>query len=154
MARREAASIYTVGYQGLTIEQFIRKLEQNKIQVLVDVRSNPISRKPGFSKKRLRKTSEAHGIKYRHLPELGIPSEYRKSLDAKKPETYRILFAFYEDSIVPAADEAMITIKQLASDNGRIALTCFEADHAFCHRSRLAEVIERDKKFENHVHHI
>ena len=43
----------TIGYEGLKPEDFLGKLKENNVSVLVDVRQNPISRKQGFSKSRL-----------------------------------------------------------------------------------------------------
>ncbi|MCY3786821.1 MAG: DUF488 domain-containing protein [bacterium] len=47
------ATIVSVGYQGRTVDQLIDVLRGGGVEVLVDVRLNPISRKPGFSKKPL-----------------------------------------------------------------------------------------------------
>ena len=63
--------IYSVGYEGLTVPGLVERLEQNRIEELVDVRASPYSRKPGFSKKRLAESLTAAGIVYRHEPLLG-----------------------------------------------------------------------------------
>ena len=41
--------LYTVGYEGRTLPQFVRLLREHGITRLVDVRERPASRKPGFS---------------------------------------------------------------------------------------------------------
>jgi uncharacterized protein (DUF488 family) len=43
--------IFTAGYEGLTIQTFIARLQQANIGKVIDVREYPVSRKPGFSKK-------------------------------------------------------------------------------------------------------
>ena len=63
--------IYSVGYEGLTVPALIERLQQNRIAELVDVRANPFSRRPGFSKKRLAESLTGAGIEYRHEPLLG-----------------------------------------------------------------------------------
>ena len=63
--------IYSVGYEGLTIHGLVERLQQSRIEVLVDVRVNPHSRRPGFSKKKLSESLAAAGIGYRHEPLLG-----------------------------------------------------------------------------------
>ena len=42
-----------VGYEGLTISEYIQVLRELQVTTLVDVRLNAISRKPGFAKTRL-----------------------------------------------------------------------------------------------------
>ena len=63
--------IYSVGYEGLTVAGLVERLLQNRIEEVVDVRANPVSRRPGFSKKRLAESLTAAGIAYRHEPLLG-----------------------------------------------------------------------------------
>lgn len=41
-------SIFTIGYESKTIEQYLAQLKANRIGVLIDVRKNPISRKTGY----------------------------------------------------------------------------------------------------------
>jgi uncharacterized protein (DUF488 family) len=50
------------------------------VEVLVDVREIPLSRKPGFSKHRLSATLENAGIEYRHVVNLGAPKKLRERL--------------------------------------------------------------------------
>jgi uncharacterized protein (DUF488 family) len=45
-----ADQIFTFGYEGLSLEVFIRRLEVVGVQTVLDVRANPLSRKRGFSK--------------------------------------------------------------------------------------------------------
>jgi len=45
-------TIYTIGYEGIDIEQFFTLLSEHNIETVVDVRELPLSRKPGFSKER------------------------------------------------------------------------------------------------------
>ena len=43
--------IFTIGYEKSTIDDFVSRLADADIDVLVDVRELPLSRKRGFSKK-------------------------------------------------------------------------------------------------------
>jgi uncharacterized protein (DUF488 family) len=61
-----------------------------------------------------------------------------------KPETYRELFNYYDKVIIPSEKESLVSIKDLAKENKKIALTCFEKDSKFCHRSRITKKIEND----------
>jgi uncharacterized protein (DUF488 family) len=137
----ECSTIYTIGYEGLLIEEFTSKLKYYNISILVDVRKNPISRKRGFSKKKFAKALDAEGIKYFHFPRLGIDSSFRKELDMKNPDSYKKLFAFYDKNIIPVAEDDIHEIIQLATGDNNIALTCFEQDYHYCHRSRIAKEI-------------
>jgi len=49
---------------------------------VLDVRENPFSRKPGFSKRPLSQALEANGIRYVHLKELGTPHPLRDAVKA------------------------------------------------------------------------
>ena len=42
--------IFTIGYEKSTIDEFVDRLADAEIEVLVDVRELPLSRKKGFSK--------------------------------------------------------------------------------------------------------
>jgi hypothetical protein len=79
--------LFTIGYEGKSIDQYLFELLINNIQVLVDVRKNPFSRKHGFSGKSLREYSHKVGIRYLHLPELGVPSKLRQNLNGKESYT-------------------------------------------------------------------
>ena len=69
--------LYTIGYEGISLEEYLNKLILNDIKVLCDVRKNSVSMKYGFSKVQLQKACEGVGIKYVHIPELGIDSDKR-----------------------------------------------------------------------------
>jgi len=42
--------LYTIGYEGAEISQFLRTLRDCGVQRVIDIRDVPVSRKPGFSK--------------------------------------------------------------------------------------------------------
>ena len=130
-------SLMTIGYEGLSLEQYMVILLRNDVRVLCDVRKNAYSQKFGFSKAQLAKACEGTGIRYEHIPNLGIVSEKRKEL--KEQSDYDILFDEYESTtLISARDELNYLFKLLQSEK-RIALTCFEHDPSQCHRSRIAK---------------
>lgn len=131
-------TVCTIGYQGVSIDEFIARLREEGIDTIIDVRANPVSRKPGFSKFQLESWLMNAGIKYYHFPKLGIPSRYRKEhLD------YDSLFFLYEQDILPKAREDVALAVQICG-NSCAALLCFEKSPAECHRSRLAKYM-RDR---------
>jgi uncharacterized protein (DUF488 family) len=63
--------LYTIGYEGQTVEAFLQRLLAQGVLALIDVRELPLSRKPGFSKNALASALQRHGIEYIHMPALG-----------------------------------------------------------------------------------
>lgn len=144
--------LFTVGYEGLSIDAYLDLLISNNIKVLVDVRKNPISMKYGFSKTKLTDYTRTAGINYIHIPDLGIPSSLRKDLN--NPSSYQKLFDFYFTEILPNHIEALERLKKIVFDSERVAITCFEADYHFCHRHKVAEYLENDPKFNIPIAHL
>ena len=141
--------VFSIGYEGLTIDSFLNKLIANNITVVVDVRNNPQSMKYGFSKKSFRQYIESAGMKYIHIPELGIPSALRKGLGESVSHT--TLFQKYETELLPKQEIEIKQLLDLTNQNERIALVCFEADHHFCHRHTLVEHLQKSKAFKRTV---
>lgn len=133
--------LYTIGYESLSLEQYLNKLIEKDVKVLVDVRKNPISMKYGFSKSQLLKACEAVGVQYVHFPDVGIVSEERQELRCQVD--YDRLFEKYRQETLPHTNSTHEKILQLLKDKQRIALTCFEANICQCHRKHLAEAITR-----------
>ncbi len=147
-----SASLFTIGYEGRTIDEYLRCLTIHDVKTLIDVRKNPLSRKHGFSKKGMKKYLESAGIKYLHYPELGIASHLRKSLSDKA--SYEMLFEQYAKDTLPNQQERLDQVKKITEEHKRVALTCFEADHIMCHRHKVVEAIKSDSKFNYPVVHI
>ncbi len=145
-------AIFTIGYEGLTIDAYLNKLISNNINALVDVRWNPNSMKYGFSKAKLRYYVEKAGLRYYHLPDLGIPSSLRKKLETS--EDYFYLFQHYQSEILPKQTMAIERIKALLSEHSRIALTCFERDYRLCHRHKITQFLADTPDFDAAVVHL
>ena len=137
-------SLFTIGYEGRSLEQYLNILIQQNIKVLCDVRKNPLSRKYGFAKKTLQNACESVNIKYIHLPELGIVSDKRKNL--KSQADYDSLFNDYENTVLPNQNKAIQLIYDLQKNYGRVALTCYEEMPKQCHRTRVANSVHSIEK--------
>ena len=128
---RAVGRIYSVGYEGLTVAGLIERLQQSRIEELVDVRASPHSRRPGFSKKRLSGSLAAAGITYRHEPLLG--NAFRDVED----------FAAAMDLMrghLATGEPAEAVDRLVASADGRrIAVLCLENDQRRCHRQVVLE---------------
>ncbi len=144
--------LFTIGYEGIPLEEYLVRLLKNDVKALVDVRSNPLSMKYGFSKTLLKRYCESLGIKYIHIAEVGIRSEQRQELNTQAD--YDELFAVYRNQNLTRTKKEQIRILDLLRENKRIALTCFEANVCQCHRKHLAEAIEALPGFEYKVKHI
>ena len=144
--------LFTIGYEGISINEYIDKLLAHNIRVLIDVRSNPISRKPGFSKNAFRGHLLKAGINYVHIPELGVPSARRKNLGTE--QSYRDLFRYYEKEILPSNLDSIEQIKDVIQQYSRAALTCFEADHRSCHRHKITEYLYKEPTFTTEIIHL
>jgi len=144
--------LFTIGYEGRTIDAYLNRLIQNNVKALIDVRKNPISMKYGFSKTKLQHYLENAGLKYIHIPELGIPSEMRTNLD--NPSDYEELFQYYQSEMLPKQSDALDKLKTLHSKYARIALTCYEADYNSCHRHKIVEYLHSDCSFTTNVFHL
>lgn len=136
---RTNTSLYTIGYEGISIEKYFNRLIINDIKVLCDVRKNAFSQKVGFSKAELKTVCDVLNIEYVHLPELGIDSQKRQHLDTQKD--YNNLFAEYRNSYLPKKKGVIRGVFELLVQKKRIALTCFEASHCQCHRGQVANAI-------------
>ena len=144
--------LFTIGYEGISLEEYLVRLLKNDVKVLVDVRNNPLSMKYGFSKNQLKKYSDSLGIKYMHFPEVGIQSEQRQ--DLKSQTDYDKLFAIYRNNNLCKTTNTQVEILKLLKEHKRIALTCFESNICQCHRKHLAEAIENLPDFVYEVKHI
>jgi hypothetical protein len=140
-SRADGVPLATIGYEGRTLETYLNVLLRAGIGVLCDVRKNPISRKYGFSKKTLANACEGVGIRYEHLPELGIASEKRRALETQFD--YDALFDEYERDSLPRETDAVARIAEWVRAGERVALTCYEAQPQQCHRHCVAEQVER-----------
>ena len=131
--------LFTIGYEGLSLEKYIKKLILSDVRTLCDVRKNAYSQKYGFSKATLEKACVGVGIRYIHIPELGITSDKRQNLQSQKD--YDILFDEYERTTLKDNMKALLYVRSVIDADKRVALTCFEKDPRQCHRSRVARAL-------------
>jgi hypothetical protein len=129
----------TIGYEGQSLEGYLNLLIWDSVTLLCDVRRNPLSRKYGFSKSTLSKSCEGVGIRYEHLPELGIASEDRREL--KTQADYDALFEAYRRDHLPKQNNALNKIKNWIDKGERVALTCYERVPERCHRHCVAAAL-------------
>ncbi len=129
-------ALFTIGYEGLSLEMYINKLILNDVKVLCDVRKNSYSQKWGFSKATLQDACEKVGIKFIHIPQLGIESNERQELNGLAD--YKKLFANYEVTTLVDNNKYLLELAGIITSNNRVALTCFEKNVQMCHRGVVA----------------
>jgi len=132
----DESTLFTIGYEGVSLEMYINKLILNDVKVLCDVRKNSYSQKWGFSKSTLQDACEKVGIKFIHIPQLGIESNERQELNGLAD--YKKLFASYELTTLVENNKYLLELAGIVTSNKRVALTCFEKDVQMCHRGVVA----------------
>jgi uncharacterized protein (DUF488 family) len=132
--------IFTIGYDGATMPEFLAALKTAGVERVIDVRALPLSRRPGFSKTPLKGALAEAGIDYVHLRALGTPAEGRSAARAgRHADMARIYAGQLELPEAMVQGEQMI---ELARDKSS-ALLCFEREPAHCHRSLLLSAVAR-----------
>jgi uncharacterized protein (DUF488 family) len=142
--------LFTVGYEGSTIESFIDSLRANNISCVLDVRALPLSRKPGFSKTQLAGRLTRAQIGYIHLPELGTPKAIRDNL--KSTRDYAAFFEKMEKYLAGKKDAIRQAYNHVTS--ARCCLMCFERLAEQCHRRIVAEKIRATNGDDLQITHI
>lgn len=146
---KSVSTILTIGYEGATIEDFIATMKSTGVEVLIDIRDVPVSRKRGFSKRALAEFLENAGIRYVHLRHLGDPKAGREAARRGDMGAFRRIFRAHL-----AGREAQLALDQALAitSEARACLLCFERDHTGCHRALVAK--EMSKRESVQVLHI
>ena len=133
--------IFTIGYEGATVAEFIAALKRAGVERLIDVRAVPNSRRPGFSKTPLRNALAEEGIEYVHLRALGTPADGRAAARAGRLEDLKRIYAGQLE--LPEAMAEAAQLVALASEKPS-ALLCYEREPAGCHRTLLLKSAAAD----------
>lgn len=134
----KAIRIFTIGYEGTTMAEFIAALRKAGVERVIDVRAIANSRRPGFSKNLLRASLEEAGIDYVHLRALGTPAEGRAAARSHRTQDLKRIYAGQLELAEAIAESAKML--DLANEKPS-ALLCLERDPAGCHRSLLLETV-------------
>lgn len=129
--------LWTIGYEGAALEDFLRTLRTNGVTKILDVREIPVSRRKGFSKTALGNALTALGIDYQHERRLGSPRDARHRL-RETGDLQRFLCEFE----VHLAGQQRLLDELADNLRGEVALLCYERDPRFCHRSIIARELK------------
>ena len=130
--------IFTIGYEGTTMADFLAALTAAGVERVIDVRALPLSRRPGFSKSSLAASLLEAGIGYVHLKALGTPKRGRDA--AKKGDRATLEEVYAGQLELPEAQAQAAQMLALAAEQPS-ALLCFERDPCACHRSLLLDAV-------------
>ena len=134
-------TLHTIGYELATQAEVIDRLKTAGVDTVADVRAIASSRRAGFSKSLLAASLAEAGIGYVHLRALGTPKPGR---DAAHHGRIAEMTAIYNAHLAePGAQLELAKAIDLARDH-TVALLCFEADHARCHRKIVADLIQAE----------
>jgi len=130
-----------IGYEGLIVDQLVARLQAEGVEVLVDVRMTPLSRKPGFSKRALSEALSAAGIRYLHDRRLGNPKDNRAAYADASSDAGATARARYRELIT--GGDGADAVRELAAlaEEHTVAVLCFEADQAHCHREQVIAAV-------------
>ncbi len=128
--------MFTIGYQGTSIEHLIDALAAAEVSVLVDTRETPMSRRAEFRPKALQAALADAGIAYRSARALGAP----KALRSRATDDWDGFAEGYRERLALVREELEQLLPLIRSE--RVCLLCFEADPAACHRSLLTHEIQ------------
>jgi uncharacterized protein (DUF488 family) len=129
--------IYSVGYEGFDVDALVDRLAATDVSVVIDVRLNPSSRRPGFSRKALSAALERAGIRYEHEPDLGNPKDNRDWVRRGAAEGRRRMREILEEGSRPALHR----LAARARDD-RVAVLCVERETGRCHRQVVIEMVQ------------
>jgi uncharacterized protein (DUF488 family) len=128
-------AICTIGYEGGTVSTFIRALREAGVELVVDIRAAPVSRKKGFSKNQLAAHLTEAGIGYRHLRGLGTPKRGRDAARGGDIESFERIFLEHMEE-----PEALLDLGEAIAlaETQPVCLLCLERDPQHCHRMIVA----------------
>lgn len=130
--------IYSVGYEGLRVSTLIDHLTSFGVTLLVDVRLNPISRKPGWSKRSLQADLQNAGIEYQHQRGLGNPPDNRESFRKGDGAEGRRRM---REILSNGSSGALRDLVNQARERN-VAVLCVERGSLHCHRQVVTDMAQ------------
>ena len=139
--RTAVGRIWTVGHSTREAEKFNQILKAHEIEVLVDVRSFPGSRRyPQFNKEELKQSLASVELEYHHLPALG--GRRRPNPESKNTAWKNASFRAYADHLESEEFKQGINELEELARSRRTAFMCAEALWWRCHRSLIADYLK------------
>lgn len=133
-------TVFTIGHSTRSLDELVELLKANDIELVVDVRTAPGSRRvPHFAKASLCAQLPLRGIEYIHLPELG---GLRKATpDSCNAGWRNASFRAYADYMQTEDFQAGLSRLMAMAVSHALAIMCAEAVPWRCHRSLIADAL-------------
>ncbi len=133
--------IWTIGHSTRTLEHFVEMLKAFNVEMLVDIRSFPGSKRyPQFNKENLATSMPANNIEYMHLKALGGRRPVNK--DSKNTAWKHPAFRGYADYMETDEFKKGIEELELIASKQHTAYMCSEAVWWSCHRSMVSDYLK------------
>ncbi|MDA8238961.1 MAG: DUF488 domain-containing protein [Nitrospiraceae bacterium] len=132
-------TVFTIGYEERTIDEFLGRLKKHGISTLIDVREIPYSRKRDFSKTRISEHLRSAGINYVHVGKLGSPKELREKLHRDKD--YDSFFDGYRAYLETLNGDMEEMYREIIAQDVSCFM-CMERDPLKCHRLIVAKKVK------------
>jgi uncharacterized protein (DUF488 family) len=130
------------GYEGRSVDEMMSTLRTWGARTVVDVRLNPVSRKPGFSRKSLSAKLQEAGIQYVHMRALGNPTDNRPGFADPGSARADVAHTRFNEEVLGTEDaQASLSQIERLSAQGLVVLLCFEATASCCHRSLVLDAL-------------
>lgn len=123
-------TVFTIGYSGFPLNNFVQILKDNQISLVIDVRSLPYSQHyPDFNKEHISKILERSKIYYRnYASEFGARQEEKKYY----PNGYLDFNLFSKSKPFLSG---IAKLEKSMQQGYTFALMCSEKDPVMCHRT-------------------
>lgn|SRR5690554_2647633 len=134
-------TLWTIGHSTRDLEEFLYLLKTFEIELLVDVRHYPGSRKfPQYNKENMVTSLPQNDLEYKHIVELG---GRRKVQTNSKNDAWRLAsFRGYADYMETKEFETALKQLKALAIKKRTAIMCAEAVWWSCHRSMISDALK------------
>jgi uncharacterized protein (DUF488 family) len=154
MNRRSSAmplAVLTIGHSTHPLDRFLALLARHEVEVLVDIRRFPASRKhPHFNQDNLRAALQESGVEYRWLEALG-GRRHKQREESPNVGLENLGFRNYADYML--TDEFRVGAEQLleVARRKRTAILCAEGLFWHCHRRLVSDFLVGDGVIVQHI---
>lgn len=143
-------TIWTIGHSTRSFEEFLQLLQGEKIELLVDIRTYPGSRRfPHFNKESLSISLPERNIEYKHL--VGLGGRRKPDKDSQNVAWRHPSFRGYADYMETPAFKKEIELLEKDAQLKRAAYMCSEAPWWKCHRALVSDFLKVRGWKVNHI---
>jgi len=137
----EGKTIWTIGHSTKSLSEFLEMLQSFQIELLVDIRRFPGSKRyPQFNKEALQVSLSENKIEYKHIEKLG---GRRKPVSNSHNNAWRLeAFRGYADYMETDEFHQAVEQLELLAEEKKVAYMCSEAVWWSCHRSLVSDYLK------------